>query len=232
MRRVVMGPRRRKTSARTTQQRAMRVASVEISRQTARSAVGKSQLAQRTNNAATVITDTISTARGLSATAVAPETSIREMRASPRSLPGSPIGPSAGTTMIATIAARKIDRPRPSVQKRDSAGRISRVIFAAPHAGGSRPARRTAPSLQLGWPQVERHGEDRIQPRAPADVDEIVAGERRPFFIGRDAGLEMLHGDWDQYPLPLSRQISGAMMRRPSEETTPSMTTQSPLRSP
>jgi hypothetical protein len=47
-----MGPRRR-TSARTTQQRATRVASVEISRQTARSAVGKSQLAQRTNNAAT-----------------------------------------------------------------------------------------------------------------------------------------------------------------------------------
>ena len=106
----VMGPRRR-TSAKTTPQRTTRVASVEISRQTARSAVGKSQLVQRTSNAGTVITDTISIGRGLSATAAAPETSIRETRASPRSLPGSPTDPSAGPMMIATSAARKIDRP-------------------------------------------------------------------------------------------------------------------------
>src|SRR6267142_4192004 len=180
MRRVVMGP-CRKTSARTTQQRAMRVASVKISRQTARSAVGKNQLVHRTNNAATVITDTISTARDLSATAAAPEISITETRASPRSLPGSPTGPSVGTTIIATSTTRKTNRPRSSVHKRDGAGRISRVIIATPHAHGNRPPRRTAPSLRHGWQQVERHGEDRIyqqhqdpdEPRrAPAIGDE------------------------------------------------------------
>src|SRR5574342_921431 len=144
MRRVVMGP-VRKTNARTTPQRVTRLASVETSRQTASPAAGESQLAQRTSNAATAITDTITTVRGRSAVVFAPETSIREMRASPRSLPNTPTGTSAGTTIMAIRAARKIDRPRSSAQKLDGAGPISRgIALAAPHCGRRPPARRAA----------------------------------------------------------------------------------------
>ena len=171
MRRVVTGPGRR-TSARVTPLRATKVTSVEISRQTARPAAGKRKLAQRTSNAATAITDTADRVRDLSATAAAPETRIRE-KGIGEDLPASnPSGMSAGTMIMATSAARKIDRPRPSVE--------SWLAPASPLASSV-----SSPPHRLGACTVDREAVKARRTPLPRPLGRALRGPTRPLGVGR-----------------------------------------------